>query len=398
MGLGTRSLVRGSLEPIMRLRRRALVATAAVLAGSMLTMAFVIVTAPPERSVDPALGFARASTALEEARVAGASARAPINLAGAEEAFADGLVARRRQELRPRLLRDYRDVHAAFARAASLGEAATEIATGHTDRDRDNAAESIARAASVLDPLEGVEDRVWMANDLRGRLQQARTLADQAGSLLASGAHDQADRRAQDARAAGALVADSVLGITARYSDEEQLRTWRAWADETVAWSARTGKAAIVVAKDEHRLTFYEDGRAVRTYDAELGWNNAADKRIQGDGATPEGRYFITEKKGAGSSRYHKALLLDYPNGEDLRTLDKLKRAGVLPRSARAGGLIEIHGEGGRGKDWTDGCVAVSNAEMDQLFARVAVGTPVTIVGSRSGEGLFSMVTKRLGR
>ena len=54
------------------------------------------------------------------------------------------------------------------------------------------------------------------------------------------------------------------------------------------------------------------------------------------------------------------------------------------------GNLIEIHGEGGRAKDWTRGCVAVSNEHMDRLFQRVRVGTPVTIVGGRGEGGVFS--------
>ena len=60
------------------------------------------------------------------------------------------------------------------------------------------------------------------------------------------------------------------------------------------------------------------------------------------------------------------------------------KRDGRLPRGAGIGSLIEIHGDGGRGEDWTSGCVALENHDMDRLFARVSVGTPVTIIGSDS--------------
>ena len=165
---------------------------------------------------------------------------------------------------------------------------------------------------------------------------------------------------------------------------------------DAVAWSRRTGKTALVVDKDAHQVVVYRGGRAFRVFDAELGWNNVGDKRAQGDGATPEGHYKITQMKGRGRSRYHKALLLDYPNAEDVRNLDALKASGAVPRGTRPGGLIEIHGDGGRGKDWTDGCVAVTNTQMDELFRLVAVGTPVTIVGSRSGEGTFASVARRL--
>ena len=85
---------------------------------------------------------------------------------------------------------------------------------------------------------------------------------------------------------------------------------------------------------------------------------------------------------------------MDYPNAEDLKNLAQMKAAGLVPANTRAGGLIEIHGEGGRGKDWTDGCVAITNDEMDWLFSRVAVGTPVVVVGSRAGDGSFSRIAR----
>ena len=55
---------------------------------------------------------------------------------------------------------------------------------------------------------------------------------------------------------------------------------------------------------------------------------------------------------------------------------------GSLPSSAKIGGLIEIHGNGGKGIDWTEGCIALTDTEMDIVFKTVKVGTPVTIVGS----------------
>ena len=136
----------------------------------------------------------------------------------------------------------------------------------------------------------------------------------------------------------------------------------------------------------------------MRRYDVELGWNNASDKRHQGDGATPEGKYKIVELKGRGRSRYHRALLLDYPNADDLRTLAHLKRDGVVRTGMRAGGLIEIHGAGGRGKDWTDGCLAVTDKEVEELYARVGVGTPVVIVGSGTGAGVFAQLARSVAR
>ena len=58
------------------------------------------------------------------------------------------------------------------------------------------------------------------------------------------------------------------------------------------------------------------------------------------------------------------------------------KVRGIIPTRVGIGNLIEIHGEGGEGRDWTDGCVALANPDMDRVFALTEVGTPVTIVGT----------------
>jgi len=84
---------------------------------------------------------------------------------------------------------------------------------------------------------------------------------------------------------------------------------------------------------------------------------------------------------------------LNYPNDEDRAQFASLRRQGRIPSNASLGGLIEIHGEGGRGKDWTKGCVALANNDMDDLFRRAAVGTPVTIVGG-DGRGVFARLVR----
>src|SRR6185436_16037167 len=147
--------------------------------------------------------------------------------------------------------------------------------------------------------------------------------------------------------------------------DAGNISVWRKMHADTVAWSKSTGGNAIVVVKDSHRLHVYDGGRRVQSYRAELGYNMFEAKLRSGDGATPEGRYRVMAKKGKGSSTYYKALLLDYPNEQDRARLAQARRAGQVARGASAGSLIEIHGEGGQGKDWTRGCVALSNHDID---------------------------------
>jgi murein L,D-transpeptidase YafK len=123
-------------------------------------------------------------------------------------------------------------------------------------------------------------------------------------------------------------------------------------------------------------------GKPARWFEVELGYNGLERKLKSGDGATPEGLYRVVRRKGRGETRYYKALLLDYPNAEDRQRFRVAKANGEVHRSTSIGSLIEVHGDGGRGTNWTDGCVAVTNEEMDYLFEKLPVGSPVVIVGS----------------
>lgn len=377
-------------------RTRAILAVTALVTAVFACVGWVVTVPPAGERTSTAPLADSAAAALRAARALGAGDRAPLSLAYAEEAYAAGLLEQRRQELRMAIRRDYRQARATLGYARALADAATRASRRTAHRENSSAATAVASARLALAPLHGVEDRVWMPPSVRNRLQRARTLASEGSSLTAEGAYDSAAARARQAADEAESVSTALWRITSRYADDAHLAQWRTWVADAAAWSRRTGKTALVVDKDAHQVVVYRAGRVHRVFDAELGWNNVGDKRTQGDGATPEGHYRITEMKGRGRSRYHKALLLDYPNAEDVRNLDALKASGAVPRSTRPGGLIEIHGEGGRGKDWTDGCVAVTNGQMDELFKLVAVGTPVTIVGSRGGDGVFGSLARRL--
>ena len=119
-------------------------------------------------------------------------------------------------------------------------------------------------------------------------------------------------------------------------------------------------------------------GKVIRTYDVSLGRGGLAPKEREGDARTPEGHYVIDSKNEA--SAYHRALHISYPNAEDRARAAKL---GVPP-----GGAIMIHGlpngmhwigSAHRLYDWTLGCVAVTDPEIDEVWSLVSVGTPVEI-------------------
>ena len=135
---------------------------------------------------------------------------------------------------------------------------------------------------------------------------------------------------------------------------------------------------SILILKHDHLLELFAGGKVIRTYKVALGSGGLAPKDRQGDGRTPEGHYVIDSRNA--HSAYHKALHVSYPNADDR------KRAAAV--GASPGGDIMIHGlPNGRGFigpahrviDWTLGCIAVTNQEIDEIWNLVPVGTPVEI-------------------
>ena len=157
---------------------------------------------------------------------------------------------------------------------------------------------------------------------------------------------------------------------------------WKKWSDRTIRESRQNHNYAIIIDKYSRKCLVYLSGIKKYEYHVELGKNWVGDKRVKGDKATPEGMYKVVKKFGSNKTKYHKALLINYPNETDKEEFRNEIAIGTLPRNARIGSLIEIHGDGGRGIDWTEGCISLTNSEMDVVFKVAKEGTPVTIIGS----------------
>lgn len=134
----------------------------------------------------------------------------------------------------------------------------------------------------------------------------------------------------------------------------------------------------IVVLKSKRSMTLYKGQTVVRQYEVSLGPEPVGAKTRQGDHRTPEGTYTISGRNPR--SQYYRSLRISYPNRKDR---ERARRLGVSP-----GGDIMIHGlpngKGFLGKahlqwDWTDGCIAVTNEEMDEIWRMVANGTMIVI-------------------
>jgi lipoprotein-anchoring transpeptidase ErfK/SrfK len=379
------------IVPRRRWARAVIVVCLLALAGLAVEMAAT------GRARPPAAARAAAITAFEAAAASEASRRAPEALRAADAALRAALVACSRQENRVLPLRDYRPAARALGEAESLAREALRVGEALRAEARAAAEQAVRDALAVEAHAQALVAATALPPAERVHLQRARLLVREAEVLLRDGDFEGARERAEHSRAELVGALGPALQAAERYTSQEQVATWRRWVEETRAWSQRTGEPAMLVLKEKNVLVLLSGGAPVRTYDAEIGANALGVKQRQGDQATPEGQYRIVAKRDHGRSRYHRALLLDYPNAADRERFAAAKRRREIARDARIGGLIEIHGEGGRGQNWTEGCVALSNRDIDDLYERVGVGTRVTIVGGDGRDGAFSDLLARVG-
>jgi murein L,D-transpeptidase YafK len=176
-----------------------------------------------------------------------------------------------------------------------------------------------------------------------------------------------------------ALYAASSL---APHADTTKIRTMVATPTITRTPTVNIASAitadSIVVEKGKRTLTLFQMGVPVRTYKVALGKQPVGDKIKIGDNRTPEGVFFIDFKKP--ESKYYKSLHISYPDAAHAQRASKL---GVLP-----GGDIMIHGlpaefaklgQEHRTYDWTEGCIALTNAEIDEIWRAIPMGAAIQI-------------------
>jgi len=165
----------------------------------------------------------------------------------------------------------------------------------------------------------------------------------------------------------------------------------------------KTDSLKLVVWKSHYTLTLYKGDLPVKTYRTVFGRGyRDGDKRMAGDRRTPEGDFYICTKNN--SKRFHKFLGLSYPGEKhaeyglrskliSTKEYELIKKAveerQPPPWDTRLGGAVGIHGvtlDGTRppvnilAMNWTDGCIALNNSDIDELFSIVSIGTPVTIL------------------
>lgn len=147
----------------------------------------------------------------------------------------------------------------------------------------------------------------------------------------------------------------------------------------SVAVCAEAAVDEVRVFKQQRILQLLSGGQVSHQFAISLGFNPLGHKQQEGDGRTPEGRYLLDYKNN--QSGYHKSLHISYPNAND--------RSSAAQRGVAPGGDVMLHGQRNgwgwlgfitRFFDWTLGCIALSDADIDVIWAHVEVGTPIEIL------------------
>jgi murein L,D-transpeptidase YafK len=219
-----------------------------------------------------------------------------------------------------------------------------------------------------------------IAFELREHIIHGELLVRHGGYLLERKDYSAADSILQKAEEHISYANSNLAEEINRYLSK--IPTWQQWVKETLDYAQNTGNTAVIIDKLDHACRVFQADTLLFEFAIEMSPYWIGTKTHKGDRRTPEGRYYVTKRRQGKETQFYKAFNIDYPNETDWLRFYSALVNGDLPLDANIGGLIEIHGEGGQGLNWTDGCIALRNQDIDKIFAMIQVGTPVTIVGT----------------
>jgi hypothetical protein len=294
--------------------------------------------------------------------------------------YDSALVNWKRQNKRFIYFRNYERVLMYAELSSKKADQASDNSLSSTSNLRTKVNQRINSMKDLVLDINALFTTYPLTSEVRNRISKGKMLLEEAEIIYKKGQYLQADRKITDAEY---LLTSSYENATTNLKDYFKLfSVWQGWVKKTISDSKNNRDYSIIIDKFSRKCYIYLNGIKKWEFDAELGKNWVGDKRAKGDNATPEGMYKIAKKFDGRKTKYYKALLIDYPNDEDIQKFNTEIARGTLPANAKIGGLIEIHGNGGKGIDWTEGCIALTDKEMDAVFKVTKVGTPVTIVGS----------------
>ena len=185
------------------------------------------------------------------------------------------------------------------------------------------------------------------------------------------------------------IVVSSILlasGISFNYAPDNKSHSFSSVVKnrERIKGAGPEGTIYIIIDKSDYELQVYDDKGWYATYPVVFGSSSLDDKEMEGDRKTPEGTFKIVSKKT--HPKWDRFMMLDYPNKESVEKFNERKQNGQIPRNATIGGGVGIHGtwphedyQVDKYKNWTNGCIALKNEDVEDLYDYVPVGTKVTI-------------------
>jgi hypothetical protein len=276
--------------------------------------------------------------------------------------------------------RNYKKVVMYAEMSSKKAVQATENSVNTTLNLKLKVKQKIESLNDLVSDIDSLFSTYPLKSEIRNRISKGKLMLKEAEVLYTNGQYFKANRKMIDSEYLLTVSYDNASADLKNYFKSYTL--WKKWIDKTLNDSRKAHDYSIIIDKFSRKCFIYLGGTKKYEFNAELGTNWVGNKRLGGDKATPEGMYKITKKIEGSRTKYHKALLLDYPNDEDKKRFKSEIEKGSLPSYATIGGLIEIHGDGGKGIDWTEGCIALTDKEMDLVYKIAKTGTPVTIVGS----------------
>ncbi len=347
-----------------------------LLTGVVFGVLILLTENPPEKEL------ALAQKSISEAKRAKAGEYAPDLFNRAESNYAAAMRKMRIENLKWIVSRDYDGVKASLESSINYAQKSIAASKNASVSVNEYLEKTYKRVDDRIDAFDSLIKLIPLPKSVRENYNKGKFLLSE--SKLAFGQKSMLDSKEKLQKASVLIfrAIDYSEMLVKNYFGAYPL--WQRRVQEAIQYSRRNNTSVIVVDKFGQQLTVYRNGESKAVFQAELGQNWIGEKQYGGDKATPEGTYKVTQKLMPRQTTYYKALMINYPNDEDKRRFAEAKRKGLISKGASIGSMIEIHGGGGQGVNWTNGCVALHNSDMDKLFGMidVEVGTLVVIVGS----------------
>lgn len=331
------------------------------------------------RNQTPDKEIANAQLSMTEAKNKQANIFAPTKFIEAELKYQQAMKEWKVQNDKFMIWRDYNQVRILANESTQLFKKAMQIANTEKEEANSQMIVILENLKNKLISFEKNYRTLPLALSAFEQYSLAKLKYHEALILLDQKKIYEAEKLANDA--SEFIRKASYQGISQLEAFYKDYSIWQAnikWANDQSA----KGKTVILISKIENSCKVIRSGKTIADFNAEFGQNWLGKKIKMGDKATPEGIYKVIKKKSGKETKFFKSLLIDYPNGEDQAKFAERIRKGEITKNSHIGNLIEIHGDGGKGVNWTDGCIALENKDMEQLYKLCSVKTPVVIIGA----------------